>query len=257
MSVGSAPGFPFAVEAFSCAKAGNRREEYEDAWAIRAGTPERIARFAVADGATESSFSALWAALLVETWVRRDGVGDRFLARLGPARRLWRRKTVHRRLPWYAAEKASRGAFAAFLGILLDPTSRHWRAVAIGDCNLFQLAGLGPGLRLVKAFPLRRSEEFGSSPFLVGSVERADDDPGRHVRLAEGLLPPDATLLLASDALSAWLLRRDEEGRPAWEAVSALGVADAPEFEALVAAARDDGARNDDMTLVRVTSLAD
>ena len=47
-----------SVQAFSCQKAGNARTEYEDAWAIRG------CRVAVADGATESSFSALWAALL-------------------------------------------------------------------------------------------------------------------------------------------------------------------------------------------------
>jgi hypothetical protein len=248
---------PFAVEGFSCPKAGNRPEEYEDAFAVRSDDPERIARIAVADGATESSFSALWAALLVERWVRGDATGPEFLSRLGAARRLWRRSVGRRRLPWYAAEKAARGAYAAFLGVALDRSSRHWRAVAIGDCCLFQLAGLGPGLRLVRAFPLARSEEFGSSPFLLGSIERAGDDPSRHVQVAEGLLGLDGTLLLASDALSAWLLRRAERGDPAWEAVSGLGVGDAAEFEALVAAARDDGARNDDMTLVRVTSLAE
>jgi len=247
--------FPFAVEGFSCPKAGNRPEEYEDALAVRGGDPERVGRIAVADGATESSFSALWAALLVETWVRGRAVGPEILDRLGAARRLWRRSVGRRRLPWYAAEKAARGAYAAFLGVALDPCSRHWRAVAVGDCNLFQLAGVGPGQRLVHAFPLSRSEEFGSSPFLLGSIARAGDDPARHVRVADGLLGLDGTLLLASDALSAWLLRRQEQGDPAWEAVTTLGISGAAEFEALVAAARDDGARNDDMTLVRVTSL--
>jgi len=64
-------------------------------------------------------------------------------------------------------------------------------------------------------------------------------------------------LLLASDALSAWLLRREESGHPAWEATSPLGLADQGEFEGLVAEARQDGARNDDMTLVRIAPRPD
>jgi hypothetical protein len=250
-------GFPFAIEAFSCPKAGNRPEEYEDAWAFRTEGAAGRARVAVADGATESSFSKLWAVLLVESWVRGRAEGPEALSRLEGARRLWRRKVVGRKLPWYAAEKASRGAHAAFVGLALDPAERRWRAAAVGDCCLFELHGVGPGLRLARAFPLTRSEEFGSSPFLVGSIARGGEDPSSHLRLAEGSLPHHGTLLFASDALSAWLLAREERGEPAWEAASRLGVADAVDFEALVARAREEGARNDDMTLLRLTSLPD
>jgi hypothetical protein len=243
---------PLAIDAFACAKAGNRREEYEDAWAVRGGDSPRAARVAVTDGATEASFSALWAVLLAESWVRSRIAGPDFARRLGAARRLWSLRVRKRPLPWYAAEKARRGAYAAFLGLSLLPRSGAWRAVAIGDCNLFQLEGLGAGLRLVRAFPLERADQFGSSPFLLGSVARPEDVPDGHVRVAEGVLPGNGVLLLASDALSAWLLRREERGEPAWEAVSPLGVGDAAEFEGLVAWARQDGARNDDMTLVRI-----
>lgn len=247
-----APPRPLTVDAFSCAKAGNRREEYEDAWAVRGSDSPRAARVAVTDGATEASFSALWAALLAETWVRSRAGGAEFPSRLGAARRLWARKIRGRRLPWYAEEKARRGSYAAFLGVALVPRTGAFRAVAVGDCNLFVLRGLGPGLRLERAFPLQRAEEFGSSPFLLGSIARPDDDPSSHVRTAEGVVPADGMLLLASDALSAWLLRREEAGRAAWEAVSPLGIRDGIYFDALVADARDDGCRNDDMTLVRV-----
>jgi hypothetical protein len=47
---------------FSLHKDGNRPDEYEDAFA---GNP-KVGRFAVADGASESSFAALWAKLLVD-----------------------------------------------------------------------------------------------------------------------------------------------------------------------------------------------
>lgn len=252
MTGAAAGSGPLLIEAFACPKAGNRREEYEDAWAVRGSDSPRAARVSVTDGATEASFSKLWATLLAEAWVRSRSTGAEFTERLAGARRLWRRKTVGRALPWYAAEKARRGAYAAFLGVSIVATSGAWRALAIGDCNLFQLEGLGPDLAVALAFPFRRSDEFGSSPFLLGSIARSDDDPAPHLRLAEGVLPSRGMLLLASDALSAWLLRREERGEPAWEAVGPLGIREPADFDALVEAAREEGARNDDMTLVRV-----
>ncbi|HWE22419.1 MAG TPA: hypothetical protein VG496_00640 [Myxococcales bacterium] len=242
---------PFSVEAFSCQKAGNARSEYEDAWAIRGSDSPTRCRVAVADGATESSFSALWAALLVESFVRGRASGPEFFNHLGAIRRLWRRKIRGRPLPWYAAEKARRGAYAAFVGASLNAVNRIFRAVAIGDCCLLQLKGTPPNRELFKAFPLSHSEEFGSSPFLVGSMKKAGDDPLPHVRTAEGVLEPDDVLFFASDALSAWLLRCSERGEPAWDALEALRTQE--DFESLVARAREDGTRNDDMTLVRLS----
>ena len=246
---------PFSVEAFSSQKAGNARTEYEDAWAIRGSDSPTRCRVAVADGATESSFSALWAALLVESFVRGRSNGPDFFDGLGAIRRLWWRKIRNRSLPWYAAEKVRRGAYAAFVGASLNAVNRGWRAVAIGDCCLFHVTGVPQDMQLLHSFPLTRSEEFGSSPFLVGSVKRSGDDPLPHVRVSEGVLAGNDTLFFASDALAAWLLRRAEKGEPAWERIS-LGIQTQEDFELLVAQAREDGTRNDDMTLVRLSRRA-
>jgi hypothetical protein len=246
---------PFSVEAFSCQKAGNARTEYEDAWAIRGSDSPTRCRVAIADGATESSYSALWAALLVESFVRGRAHGPDFFGNLGAIRRLWWRKIRKRPLAWYAAEKARRGAYAAFVGASLNAVNRGWRAVAIGDCCLFHVTGEPPNLMLAHAFPLTKSEEFGSSPFLIGSVKKADDNPLAHVRVSEGVLNGNDTLFFASDALAAWLLRRAEKGEPAWETIS-LRVQTQQDFELLVAQAREEGTRNDDMTLIRLTRRA-
>src|SRR5207237_10584345 len=138
--------------------------------------------------ATRGSFSALWAALLVESFVRGRSHGPDFFKHLGAIRRLWRRKIRGRPMAWYAAEKVRRGAYAAFVGASLNAVNRGWRAVAIGDSCLLHVTGRVPKLELAHAFPLTRSEEFGSSPFLVGSVKRSDDDPVPHVRVTEGVL---------------------------------------------------------------------
>ena len=68
---------------------------------------------------------------------------------------------------------------------------------------------------------------------------------------AEGALRGEDVVLLTSDAVSAWLLRRDEEGRPAWR-LAAFELGEQLPFEALIDEARQDGMRNDDSTLVRI-----
>ena len=240
----------FVIEGFSCPKAGNALEEYEDAWSERPGAGVDRLRIAIADGATESSFSQLWAALLVECYARDDATGPEFFDRLEPARRLWRQRVANRPLAWYAAEKARHGAFAAFLGLELDAAASTWRAVAVGDCCLFQLDGARPEMRLVHALPLTHSSQFGSNPYLVGSDPHGNTDLGAHVRSSHGGLRDEDVLLAASDALAAWLLRRMEEGRPVWKWT--LRIRGHAGFEWLVEKARQDGVRNDDMTLVRV-----
>ena len=52
--------------AFSLPKRRNAPEEYEDAFACDC----ELGRFALADGASESSFAEVWARLLVEQFVQ-------------------------------------------------------------------------------------------------------------------------------------------------------------------------------------------
>jgi len=241
----------FAIDAFACPKAGNTLEEYEDAWSARPVAGSGGHRIAIADGATESSFSRLWAALLVECWTRGDATGPGFFERLGAARRLWRLRVAGRPLPWYAAEKARHGAFAAFLGVEVDGAARGWRAVAVGDCCLFQLDAARPQMRVVQAFPLTRSQEFGSSPYLVGSDPSGTAALGAHIRVSQGQLRDEDMLVIASDTLAAWLLWRQEEGRPVWKWLG-MELRGQAWFARLVDIARRDRLRNDDMTLLRV-----
>jgi hypothetical protein len=232
------------IEAFCCPKEGNATEEYEDAWCARRLAAADRHRVAIADGATESSFSRLWAGLLVERWARDDATGPEFFDRLEGVRRLWRLRVGRRSLPWYAA--------AAFLGLELDAATRAWRAIAVGDCCIFQLDCVRPEMRLVHAFPMTRSAEFGSGPYLVGSDLAGNLDIRTHIRTSSGALRDGDVLLAATDALSAWLLWREEEGRPVWKWLTA-GFNGQSWFAALADKARGDGVRNDDMTLVRIT----
>jgi hypothetical protein len=229
---------------------GNSREEYEDAWAHRpTRTPIGI-RVAVADGATESSYAKLWAVLLAESYVRSELTGPEFFARLKPARRLWRRRLAGRPLPWFASEKAEQGAFAAFLGVEIDAHRNRWAALAVGDCCLMQVDNVGEGMRVVETFPLQKSSQFTMSPYLIGSRSEGESLQDR-IQTSNGSLRDGDMLLLATDAIAAWLLKRHEEERPLWKWIyRKLGTPES--FAALVAYGRKNGLRNDDFTLVRV-----
>ena len=238
------------IKVFSCPKLGNSLEEYEDAWAHRQTRNPLGIRVAVADGATESSFAKLWAVLLAESYVRSTVIGAEFFARLKPARQLWRRKLAGRPLPWFASEKAEQGAFAAFVGVQIDTQKNCWTALAVGDCCLVHVDDVGKRMRVVGTFPLQKSSQFTMSPYLVGSRsngESVDDQ----IKISKGSLRDGDMLLLATDALAAWLLKQHEEGRPLWKWV--YRKLSTPEsFAALVAYGRKHGLRNHDFTLVRV-----
>ena len=205
---------------------------------------------AVADGATETSFAKLWAVLLAESYARSALGGAEFFAGLEPARRLWRRRLAGRPLPWFASEKAEQGAFAAFLGVEIDAHKSQWTALAVGDCCLMQIDNVGKEMRVIESFPLQQSSQFTMSPYLIGSGSDGVTLKDR-IHTSQGSLRDGDMLLLATDAMAAWLLKRYEAGRPLWRWLyRKLGTPES--FAAIVAYGRKNGLRNDDCTLVRV-----
>lgn len=233
--------------AFHAAKRGNAPDEYEDAFA---GDPSR-GRFAVADGASESSFAAAWAKLLVEGFITASGQPWQMVDWLAPLRNRWSAEVDGQPLPWYAEDKRQQGAFATLLGIVFRRPRkgpRAWRALAVGDSCLFRLrAG-----RICQSFPLTRADEFGNLPGLLGSRGRAIDTPEREVKRIGGRWQPGDRFLLMTDALAEWTLRKTEEnGRPI-AAIEALLAESAPDdaFAGWIEERRQHGLRNDDVTLV-------
>ena len=235
-------------QAFCLPKAGNSAADYEDAFYKPVTTlpKRRTYRFAIADGATETSYSGLWAELLVNAF--GDGkIDDRLDAKgLEPLRQQWKTLVGGKPLPWYAEEKARLGAFSSLLGLRLlkDGTLLKWFAVAAGDSCLFHLrAG-----RLLSAFPLKRSADFTSRPALLSS--NGGENP--FVRCSGRWKQRDVFFLM-TDALSCWFLHSIEAGARPWETLLDLRVdgAGRQSFAQLVHELRSTGAmRNDDVTLL-------
>lgn len=219
---------------------GRTAAENEDAFHA---PPDGSARFAIADGATESSYSKAWARLLVDaTEGAFRPAGD--WSWLGHAQAQWL-GCVPANLPWYAVENCQRGAFAALLGLEIG-SAGVWSAWSLGDCCLFQARADV----LITSWPFIDPEDFNNHPILVGS-RVTGERMAKHARGTRGRWRPGDEFWLATDALAHWLLTQHLAG--AWPPVGLAGVSDADGFHAWVEARRREGLRNDDTTLVRVT----
>ena len=253
-----------SVQTYWMPKQGNSAEEYEDAFAYAGRT------VAVADGASESSYAEFWAQGLVRNFVRScpnwsNEKPNTLATWVQPLQEEWDRHIPWDRLPWYAEEKARSGAFAAFIGLRFDGTheetckagfwrrlfgrrkgrSNRWHAIAIGDCCLFQIR---EGT-LISAFPLTLAEQFSSRPVLLSSRADQNQQAWAGLRTTEGDFQDGDLFILATDALSQWILTPDPAGTERWRKLAVLK--DENGFSRLVEQLRNSGdLRNDDTTLV-------
>lgn len=240
-------------------RAGSSVAQYEDAFYPRADGARhaRRLRFAVADGASESMLSGLWADLLVRTWckARRRRLPQILELAKGAwevelAAYLEERDRNERPIQWFEEPGLEKGAFATLLGVAFatdpDPTGGQWEATAVGDSCLFQVRDG----ELLSAFPIKSSSEFDSTPKLVPSRTCDADKVLAAVDVQRGEWRSGDTFFLATDAVAATFLAAYESGGAPWEGLSAVR----PEaFPAFVASLRDGRSlRNDDVTVMRI-----
>ncbi len=256
----SANGFAVQSWQFHLPKRGEKIEDYEDA---SAADPVR-GRFAIADGAAGSSFSALWAQLLVEEFVGSSKAQPcPFAEWLPNVQERWSTavnagRTNGQKTPWFVEDRLQQGAFAAFLGLTLEEyinwrgnKKRRWRVLAIGDTCLFQVRSS----QLYKALPLTRAKEFGNTPWLVGSRKMPDRQFNRQVTQQKGDWQYDDRLWLMTDALALWFIQQKEAGHKPWKELDSLLNEPDPEraFTGWVETMRSrQQIRNDDVTLLGV-----
>ena len=246
------------VRVLKSVKAGNAVDECEDFchYMPDGTTPVRFIkhpspyRFAIADGATESSFSAEWAELLTTRFAQTDPTLTRSLgSREGRATWLqalrdeWHNKVPWDRLGWASLEKAKRGAHATFLGLQLYP--RSWMAWAVGDCAIFQVRSN----QLLSMWPMEGEADFGSSPALLCSVVSQSDLvlEDRYFLHRRGRYQSGDLFILATDALAKWFICHHGAGGQPWRVLDEIS--DNARFDEFVTELRREGRiQNDDTT---------
>lgn len=242
-------------------KAGNEASEYEDAfsyWCRARLSRTRYkskGRLAVADGATDSWYSGLWADLLAHAGANGE-LDDAFLAdTFEELRSEWKRRAFPEGLDWVSEAKARGGGHAAVLWAEIqspaDGThSGTWTASAIGDSCLFHLRSG----RLLTSFPYTRPDEFNSHPNLLGT-NCALEQVTQFVHTTTGEWLPGDTILLATDAFALWFLEQVDDAGQCTEAGLAdiIGAHSPTVFQTWVGQAREAGRlRNDDTTVLCV-----
>ncbi|MGQ9865991.1 MAG: hypothetical protein ACUVSQ_06855 [Pseudanabaenaceae cyanobacterium] len=226
------------VTAYILVKGGNDPQDCEDV----CGWDTATGRYALADGATESSFAREWGEMLVASFLAAPRFAVDVEPWVRPLQRRWAEHWQGRSLSWFAKRKAQLGAQATFLGLEIGAQGA-WRAIALGDSCLFWWR---EG-QLLEGFPLKSSAAFGYRPSLVTSV-----GPNPPAQLTAGQARPGDEFWLVSDALGRWLWQQLEGGESPWG--ESQPWVDGAAFALWVERARAAGhLANDDTALLRVT----
>lgn len=197
-----------------------RDSEYQDAY--YADGKRGVA--AVADGVASSLFSASWANILVQAVVRDPpDTNDppSFAPWLAKHRENWLTPIDPSTLAWHQKPKFQDGAFATLLWLEMIVTEKsdpeatgefQFFAYALGDTCLFHVRGE----RLLRAFPLTKSEQFDNDPLVIGSVDKKKDHMLEFSTVNDYCQSGDF-LAICTDAVAARLLHAIEQGEvPDW-----------------------------------------
>jgi len=208
---------PFESRVFSIAKDPETPKEYEDAFAVDAVRSVAV----VADGVASAIFSRQWANVLTEATISdTPNPDDRpaFADWLARQRAQWIGQIDTSGLAWFQKAKLPMGAFSTLLWVQLLSTDEHQegtfgayrlRSYAIGDSCMFHIRHG----ELLRCFPIENAAQLEADPLVLGSVDLSRDELMRFVTLDE-LCYPDDLLVLCTDAVADWVLRRIESGDP-------------------------------------------
>jgi hypothetical protein len=233
-------------------KSGNSIDENEDNILEPSKSEiefETLVKFAISDGATESSFSREWSDLLVSAYKDKPFDKAHLSETVNAISFLWQSMANAIELPWYAEQKAETGAFATFLGLTINREENIFDSVAIGDCNLFQIRND----EILITFPVTTIEEFGNTPNLIASNQTYQTELEKTVTYQTGSIEPNDLIIVATDALAMWIFKQKDAGEKPWNHLTNILDKDKEDFEIWLNTQRKDNEiKNDDVTLLIV-----
>lgn len=248
-------------KAFTVSKYGNRPDENEDAfwpdWRNKTLPDLRKFRCAIADGATSTSFSSLWANLLVRCTTKLSI--SKFKATVKASQKRWIKEIQKIDLPWHAEEKVKEGSYATLVRFSVYQSQLYshgfWKAVCVGDSCLFQIRKN----KLLSVIPLNSSEEFKKNPTLISSLPKKNSlilDVQNRLYFSGQWMTGDEFFMM-TDALANWFLKTYEKDRNLLfgnvDNVGFTQISNQEKFESWVDRSRmDQLIKNDDTTFVRI-----
>jgi len=207
----------FESQVFELAKDVDHPEQNQDAWAF----DRKRGVAAIADGVSSSLFARQWSRILTEAAIAESPDPDdkeafgRWLAR---CRAAWSGRIDASRLAWFQKAKMREGAFSTLLWLALRPKPGAPRGTgrlvghAVGDSCLFLVREGKTRL----SFPIKCASQLEANPMVLGSVDLKRDELVTFARIDEECCVGDL-VVLATDAVADWVLRRLEDGgEPNW-----------------------------------------
>lgn len=207
----------FQSQVFQLAKDADHPGENQDAYAVEPSRGTAV----VADGVSSAIFSRQWARILVNATLADTPNPDdpaSFGAWLAGLRHAWAEQVDTSDLAWFQRAKLPTGAFSTLLWVQVAPLEEERAGAfgayrleghAIGDSCLFHVRRN----ELVRSFPIQNADALEDNPVVLGSVDLGRDQLIQFARLDE-LCYEDDLLILTTDAVAEWILRRYESDRP-------------------------------------------
>ncbi len=243
------------VSHFKTHKKGETIDDCQDDY----GLNEENGRFAVADGATLSFFPKEWAELLVKYYCNKKDENltlneKNWKEWIKPIQQEWIElvsKIVQESKSYILVDRLSQheSALSTFIGIEFNRERSEWDALIIGDSCLFHLRN-----SKCISFPLKKSDDFPYRPDSFASFPK-DNPVGGPPRKENGTIIPGDILILATDALSKWILQNYEAKGLSPIIDKLTNLEQQEQFEYFVEQARNDELRlvNDDVTLMVIS----
>jgi serine/threonine protein phosphatase PrpC len=212
--------------------------------------------FAISDGASQSFYPAIWAKLLVQHFCEDPEISaSNWKAWLEPIQARWLAEVRSRveaaksqgKPTWiegYNGLNAKRSATSTFIGLRFSEDKI--KACVVGDSCLFVLRN-----RNLESYLLTRSEDFNDRPEYFASDPKDNHFQPHFFDIHLNVEQSDqAYLILATDALSEYVIRRFEQKENIFS--SLLAISSQEQLERFVASARHQTLRmkNDDVTLL-------
>jgi hypothetical protein len=176
----------------------------EDAAVLRLYKDEQ--RAAVFDGASESFAARRWSKTLANEWGREQAMDGLWLER---SQTRYKNEIDEMELSWAQEAAMERGSFATIASI--EVQDEFFKICIVGDSSIFFIDNRG----VRWSYPFQSEVEFSSIPVALSSRPTALEQNYELIR--KGTKPPGTFLkaigtrhlLLATDAVSCWLLADD------------------------------------------------
>lgn len=234
-------------------KNGFKPEENEDYFACS----KDLSAFAISDGATESSYSAIWAEMLAKSFTESpfNYLSQNIVLPFKDMNAFIDEKLCNPSISWFAKEKAQQGSWATLLGIEfkqgLDNKDFEWHACAAGDSNLFLIRNN----QLEIAFPITKPQDFNCSPTLLGSNIESQNQLINQFKFAKGSFLQGDIIFLMTDAIAKWFLeeiKKDNGTENTLITIQKMLVTDESFYEQVEMLRNLNLLKNDDTTLIQI-----